>query len=224
MLAAKRLIDAGVFAVFAEHDHSVTQFKPPLIVSESEVDEIAAAVARRAGVSGGAPELSDAELARLEELVASRLASGRTDEPARARLRRDLPGARLAARAPRFACKRLPPFPTRASASTPTGRRWTTTSTRSPPLGCGSSRRELRAVERRRRRRRRLRGPAGPAAGGPRPDGPAARGPGARDIRSSRPSSGPRPPRSAPRSGSTRSSPTGPGTGGDSPTSTSRPR
>jgi acetylornithine/succinyldiaminopimelate/putrescine aminotransferase len=44
VLAAKRLIDAGVFAVYAEHDHSVTQFKPPLIVSESEVDEIAGAV------------------------------------------------------------------------------------------------------------------------------------------------------------------------------------
>ncbi|HET8975696.1 MAG TPA: aminotransferase class III-fold pyridoxal phosphate-dependent enzyme [Solirubrobacterales bacterium] len=44
VLAAKRLIDAGVFAVFAEHDHSVTQFKPPLIVTESDVDEIAAAV------------------------------------------------------------------------------------------------------------------------------------------------------------------------------------
>ena len=44
VLAAKRLIDAGVFAVYAEHDHSVTQFKPPLIVTEGEVDEIAAAV------------------------------------------------------------------------------------------------------------------------------------------------------------------------------------
>jgi acetylornithine aminotransferase len=44
VLAAKRLIDAGIFAVFAEHDHSVTQFKPPLIVSEAEADEIAAAV------------------------------------------------------------------------------------------------------------------------------------------------------------------------------------
>ena len=44
VLAAKRLIDAGVFAVYAEHDHSVTQFKPPLIVSEAEVDEIAAEV------------------------------------------------------------------------------------------------------------------------------------------------------------------------------------
>jgi acetylornithine/succinyldiaminopimelate/putrescine aminotransferase len=44
VMAAKQLIDSGVFAVFAEHDHSVTQFKPPLIVSESEVDEIAAAV------------------------------------------------------------------------------------------------------------------------------------------------------------------------------------
>ena len=44
VMAAKRLIDSGVFAVYAEHDHSVTEFKPPLIVSESEVDEIAAAV------------------------------------------------------------------------------------------------------------------------------------------------------------------------------------
>jgi acetylornithine/succinyldiaminopimelate/putrescine aminotransferase len=38
--AAKRLIDAGVFAVYAEHDHSVTQFKPPLIVTDGEIDEI----------------------------------------------------------------------------------------------------------------------------------------------------------------------------------------
>jgi len=44
VIAAKRLIDAGVFAVYAEHDHSVTQFKPPLIVAEAEVDEIAATV------------------------------------------------------------------------------------------------------------------------------------------------------------------------------------
>jgi acetylornithine/succinyldiaminopimelate/putrescine aminotransferase len=40
VIAAKRLIDAGVFAVYAEHDHSVTQFKPPLIVTEDEIDEI----------------------------------------------------------------------------------------------------------------------------------------------------------------------------------------
>ncbi len=44
VLAAKQLIDAGVFAVYAEHDHSVTQFKPPLVVSEAEVDEIVTAV------------------------------------------------------------------------------------------------------------------------------------------------------------------------------------
>ena len=44
VMAAKRLIETGVFAVYAEHDHSVTQFKPPLIVTESEVDEIAAVV------------------------------------------------------------------------------------------------------------------------------------------------------------------------------------
>ena len=39
-LNAKRLIDAGVFAVYAEHDHSVTQFKPPLILSDDEADEV----------------------------------------------------------------------------------------------------------------------------------------------------------------------------------------
>jgi putrescine aminotransferase len=38
--AAKRLIDAGVFAVYAEHDHRVTQFKPPLILSDAEADEV----------------------------------------------------------------------------------------------------------------------------------------------------------------------------------------
>jgi putrescine aminotransferase len=44
VVAAKKLIDSGVFAVFAEHDHSVTQFKPPLIVTEADVDEIAGTV------------------------------------------------------------------------------------------------------------------------------------------------------------------------------------
>jgi acetylornithine/succinyldiaminopimelate/putrescine aminotransferase len=47
VLASKKLIDAGVFAVFAEHDHSVTQFKPPLILSDDEADEIVA-IAREA--------------------------------------------------------------------------------------------------------------------------------------------------------------------------------
>lgn len=49
VLAAKRLIDSGVFAVFAEHDHSVTQFKPPLIVTADEVDEIAGLVREALG-------------------------------------------------------------------------------------------------------------------------------------------------------------------------------
>ena len=40
VMAAKRLIDAGVFAVFAEHDHRVTQFKPPLILRDHEADAI----------------------------------------------------------------------------------------------------------------------------------------------------------------------------------------
>jgi putrescine aminotransferase len=47
--AAKRLIDAGVFAVYAEHDHSVTQFKPPLIVADPEIDEIVAVVREALG-------------------------------------------------------------------------------------------------------------------------------------------------------------------------------
>jgi len=44
LVAAKRLIDAGVFAVYAEHDHRVTQLKPPLILSDPEADEIIAAI------------------------------------------------------------------------------------------------------------------------------------------------------------------------------------
>jgi acetylornithine aminotransferase len=44
VLAAKRLIDAGVFAVFAEHDHRVTQFKPPLTLSDVQADQLLAGV------------------------------------------------------------------------------------------------------------------------------------------------------------------------------------
>ncbi|MGZ5331205.1 MAG: DUF6206 family protein [Solirubrobacterales bacterium] len=61
-------------------------------------------------MSGGAPELSDAELVRLEELVASSFASGRTDELpvlgyGEISLVLGWPPER-----PAFACKRLPPF------------------------------------------------------------------------------------------------------------------
>lgn len=45
--AARRLFDEGVFTVFAANDPSVTQFLPPLIVSDEEADAILAA-ARRA--------------------------------------------------------------------------------------------------------------------------------------------------------------------------------
>jgi putrescine aminotransferase len=40
MLAARDLIAAGVFAVFANNDTSVLQFLPPLVVSDDEADEI----------------------------------------------------------------------------------------------------------------------------------------------------------------------------------------
>ena len=43
-VAAKKLIDAGVFAVYAEHDHRVTQFKPPLTLRDEEAEEIIARV------------------------------------------------------------------------------------------------------------------------------------------------------------------------------------
>ncbi|MBK9178039.1 MAG: aspartate aminotransferase family protein [Acidimicrobiales bacterium] len=40
LLAAADLIRAGVFAVFANNDTSVVQFKPPLIATDDEADEI----------------------------------------------------------------------------------------------------------------------------------------------------------------------------------------
>jgi acetylornithine/succinyldiaminopimelate/putrescine aminotransferase len=42
ILAAKACIDAGVFAVFANNDTSVMQLLPPLVLSDSEADELAA--------------------------------------------------------------------------------------------------------------------------------------------------------------------------------------
>jgi acetylornithine/succinyldiaminopimelate/putrescine aminotransferase len=44
MLAARDLIGAGVFAVFANNDTSVLQFLPPLVVTDDEIDEIVAIV------------------------------------------------------------------------------------------------------------------------------------------------------------------------------------
>jgi acetylornithine/succinyldiaminopimelate/putrescine aminotransferase len=40
MVAARDLISAGVFAVFANNDTSVLQFLPPLVVTDDEVDEL----------------------------------------------------------------------------------------------------------------------------------------------------------------------------------------
>jgi acetylornithine/succinyldiaminopimelate/putrescine aminotransferase len=49
MTAARDLINAGVFAVFANNDTSVLQFLPPLVVSDDEVDELIAIVRRTFG-------------------------------------------------------------------------------------------------------------------------------------------------------------------------------
>ncbi len=46
MVAARDLIGAGVFAVFANNDTSVLQFLPPLVVTDDEIDEIVAIVRR----------------------------------------------------------------------------------------------------------------------------------------------------------------------------------
>ena len=42
ILAAKACIDAGVFAIFANNDTSVMQLLPPLVLTDAEVDELAA--------------------------------------------------------------------------------------------------------------------------------------------------------------------------------------
>ena len=44
LMAAKLLIDAGVFVVFANGDTSAVQFLPPLTVTDEEIDEIVAIV------------------------------------------------------------------------------------------------------------------------------------------------------------------------------------
>ncbi|MCZ7528708.1 MAG: aminotransferase class III-fold pyridoxal phosphate-dependent enzyme [Acidimicrobiia bacterium] len=44
LLAAKACFDAGVFAVWANHDPSVLQFLPPLVLTDAEVDELAGLV------------------------------------------------------------------------------------------------------------------------------------------------------------------------------------
>lgn len=44
MMGAKLLIDAGVFAVWANNDSSVVQFLPPLICTDAEADQIVAIV------------------------------------------------------------------------------------------------------------------------------------------------------------------------------------
>jgi acetylornithine aminotransferase len=46
VLASAALIGAGVFAVFANNDTSVVQFKPPLVVTDDEADEIIEVVRR----------------------------------------------------------------------------------------------------------------------------------------------------------------------------------
>jgi acetylornithine/succinyldiaminopimelate/putrescine aminotransferase len=43
-MAAKLLIDAGVFVVFANGDTSAVQFLPPLTVTDEEIDDIIAIV------------------------------------------------------------------------------------------------------------------------------------------------------------------------------------
>ena len=44
LMAAKSLIDAGVFVVFANGDTSTVQFLPPLTVTDQEIDEIVAII------------------------------------------------------------------------------------------------------------------------------------------------------------------------------------
>jgi 4-aminobutyrate aminotransferase-like enzyme len=45
----RALIGAGLFAVAANHDPSALQFKPPLVTSDEEADEMIALVRRVLG-------------------------------------------------------------------------------------------------------------------------------------------------------------------------------
>ena len=49
MTAARDLIAAGIFAVFANNDTSVLQFLPPLVLTDGEADEIIDIVRRTFG-------------------------------------------------------------------------------------------------------------------------------------------------------------------------------
>jgi putrescine aminotransferase len=49
MYATAALLEHGVWALFANHDPSVLQFKPPLTVTDAEADEIVATVRRALG-------------------------------------------------------------------------------------------------------------------------------------------------------------------------------
>jgi acetylornithine/succinyldiaminopimelate/putrescine aminotransferase len=46
LMAAKMLFDAGIFAVYANHDTSALQFLPPLVLTDAECDEIVAILRR----------------------------------------------------------------------------------------------------------------------------------------------------------------------------------
>jgi acetylornithine/succinyldiaminopimelate/putrescine aminotransferase len=49
MYATATLLEHGIWALFANHDPSVLQFKPPLVLTDDEADEIIAVVRRALG-------------------------------------------------------------------------------------------------------------------------------------------------------------------------------
>jgi len=49
LTAAKAMFDAGLFAIYANHDHSVLPFLPPLLLADEEADEIVTRVKRALG-------------------------------------------------------------------------------------------------------------------------------------------------------------------------------
>ncbi len=46
---AKAMFDAGLFAIYANHDRSVLPFLPPLLLGDEEADEIVTRVKRALG-------------------------------------------------------------------------------------------------------------------------------------------------------------------------------
>ena len=108
--AMRKLVREGLFAVAANNDPSVLQFKPPLITSDSEAEEIVAVVSADPGV------IAEPELVELHGAVERALERGHEGEELNVIGWGEISlGVGWPADSPEFVAKRLPAFSDRAS-------------------------------------------------------------------------------------------------------------